>query len=171
MSNVHSINPSQYIWKPSHTVAYLINKWNPCYDTNLFFKILIWLYWVLVVACRLRCSVACEILVLQAGIEPTSPASQELDMTQRVNNSNPCIARWVLNHWTTRAVPDINLFCWVWWHHRKKYLRLSVQQKKFPMAAIAILSERGYIWFTFSTFHAMVCSGFSMTYNYLIEDS
>ena len=39
------------------------------------------------------------------------------------------------------------------------------------MAAFAILSESGYIWFTFFTFHAMVCSGFSMTYNYLIEYS
>ena len=39
----------------------------------------------LVIALRLSCSLGCGILVPQPGIEPMSP-----------------IARWILNHWTTR---------------------------------------------------------------------
>ena len=40
----------------------------------------------------LSCSVACGILVPQPGIKPKSP----------------CIARQILNHWTTRKVPTLS---------------------------------------------------------------
>ena len=46
-------------------------------------------------ACRLSCSAAFGILVPQSGIKPSSP----------------CLARHLLNHWTTRDVLQISSFC------------------------------------------------------------
>ena len=45
----------------------------------------------LVVACELSCPLACRILRAWWRIESVSP----------------CIGRWILNHWTTREVPEV----------------------------------------------------------------
>ena len=78
-----------------------------CWEISIFFFPL-WLPQVLVASCRLfpcglsswvhrlSCSVSCGILVSWPRIKPTSPA------------------RWILNHWTTREVPDINIFQFSW---------------------------------------------------------
>ena len=51
-------------------------------------------------ACRLSCSLVCGMLVPWPGIKPMPP----------------CIARWILNHWTTREIP-LRVFiinkCWL----------------------------------------------------------
>ena len=55
--------------------------------------LLLWYTGSVVGACGLSCTRACGIFVPSPGIEPTFP----------------CIARWILNHWTTRKVPGLLL--------------------------------------------------------------
>ena len=68
----------------------------------VFFFFFFWFAWALqsttcaslVAVPGLSCPKACGILVPRTGIEPAFP----------------CIARWILNHWTTRQVPVFRYF-------------------------------------------------------------
>ena len=59
-----------------------------------FFFFLIWLRWVLVVACR----------IFSCGMQTLSYSMWDVSSLTRDTTRVPCIGRWILNHWTTREV-------------------------------------------------------------------
>ena len=77
------------------------------FKKEFYWFIYFWLHWVLVAACTLSCPAACGILVLQPGIEPTSPALE---------------ARF-FNHWTAREVRHFifKMCCWVFFTRIKDF--------------------------------------------------
>ena len=58
------------------------------------FFFLIWLCWVLVVACR----------IFSCGMQTLSYNMWDVSSLTRDTTRVPCIGRWILNHWTTREV-------------------------------------------------------------------
>ena len=80
-----------------HTEALIFLKWN--FKKYLF----IWLHQVLIAVCGIF-SVSCE--MFHWGPHGSTCALWDLNSLTRGQTYVPCTARWILNHGTTREVPE-----------------------------------------------------------------
>ena len=119
---------------PSHTVSQRLDQdWSSVYRAwasalftvlEICFYLSIWLRRVLVAAhgsfcCSVRtlqlgCASSVAVFRLQSAQVYFLRGMESLSSPTRDQTYIPCVARWILNHWTTREVPE-PLFLSVGW--------------------------------------------------------
>ena len=109
----------------------------------LFLKhLLIWLHWVLVVACRIF---GCSMWTFSCSMKELSWSG--------IKSRPPALGAWSLSHWTTREIPTTVL---LEWQHSMPWLSLSKwsKNKKAPGGSfiLSITSEVIYCHFHYILF-------------------